>query len=118
MVTCTDGFNFTNTGNTRVAFTGTTSTTSATAASCTATALVPGASVLCGFTQPIEQAHIEAGATPIEVTATGVLAQGVVPLAATTLSAAGSRPITQVTTMGVTFETDLSNPSPITANSE
>jgi hypothetical protein len=74
--------------------------------------------VLCTFIQPIQQAHIEAGATPIEITATGVAAQGVVPLVATTLSAAGSRPIAQFTTMGVTFETDPSNPSPITANSE
>jgi hypothetical protein len=118
VLSCTDGFHFTNTGNTRVAFTGTTSTTSATATSCTATALEPGASVLCTFTQPILQAHIEAGATPIEITATGVAAQGVLQLAAPTLSATGSRPIMQDTTMDVTFWRDTNEPTQVDVNSK
>lgn len=73
--------------------------------------------MLCTFTQPIQQAHIEAGTTPIQMTATGVAAQGIVPLAATT-SATESRPITQDTTMAVTFWREASEQEQVESNSE
>jgi hypothetical protein len=117
VLSCTDGFVFTNTGNTRVAFTSTTSTTSATTTACSASALEPGLSVLCTFTQPITQEHIEAGATPVQITAAGITAQGIVSLAAI-IDASASKPITQDNTMDVTFWRDANEPSQVTANSK